>query len=405
VRLAYFTNTYPRATDTFIRREVLGLRKRGFEVFTYSVNKASANHDVDDEVISEKTNTKFILPTNIIALLLETMSLMFKSPRRFFSAVAVAFKTAKPGLKGALLQIAYFLEAVALIQMLKKDKVEHIHNHFGDNSGNVTLFASLLSNIPFSISIHGPHVFFDAKDWALAEKARRAAFFACIGHFCKSQLMLYTDIKSWDKFHIIRCGIDPQKFAYRRPSRKAKQLLYVGRLDAEKGVPILFSSLQLLNEQHYEVELVLLGDGADRAYLENLARELNIQNQVIFKGFVNQSTIAKCLYDCDIFVLPSFAEGIPVSFMEAMCVGVPVVATNVGGVSELVKNRETGLIVHASDKTGLANAIAEYIDNDDLCLRVSEAGHAFVIREFNIEDQVDKLADLFNTYRVNSNDN
>ena len=404
MRLAYFTNTYPRATDTFIRREVLGLGRRGFEVFTYSVNKAGANHDVDDEVISEKAKTKFILPAKIVELFLQMVSLMVKSPGRFFSTVAVALRTTKPGLKGFFLQIAYFLEAVSLAQMLKKDNIEHIHNHFGDNSGNVTLFASLLTLIPFSISIHGPHVFFDAKDWALAEKARRAQFFACIGHFCKSQLMLYTDIHSWDKFHIIRCGIDPQKFAYRKPGRKAKQLLYVGRLDAEKGVPILFSSIQLLNEMQYDIELVLLGDGADRAYLENLASELDIQKQVVFKGFVNQSTIAKCLYDCDIFVLPSFAEGIPVSFMEAMCVGVPIVATNVGGVTELVRNRETGLIVHASDKKGLADAIAEYIDNEDLCLRVSEAGHAFVMQEFNIEDQVDKLASLFTSYRVRAND-
>lgn len=395
MKLAYFTNTYPRATDTFIRREVIGLRKRGFDVKTYSVKKSGASHDVDEEVIQEKAQTTFILPANPAALLAHTIQLLFNQPRKFLKCLGLAFTCARPGIRGHLLQLAYFLEAIELAHYLKKDGIQHVHNHFGDNSGSVTLFASRLSGIPFSISIHGPHIFFDALYWSLDVKAKYARFIACIGHFCRSQLMLYTEQQDWEKFTIIRCGIDAQRFQYRPPSASKHQLLYVGRLDAEKGLPILFQSLNHLKSIGYDFRVVLLGDGADRATLEQQARDLGIFDMLDFRGFVDQDAIAQALIESDIFVLPSFAEGIPVSFMEAMAVGVPVVATRVAGVSELIEDEKTGLLAHASDPKSLASAIQRYFDEPELCQRVAMQGHEKVLSEFNIEDQVEKLAGLF----------
>lgn len=395
MKLAYFTNTYPRATDTFIRREVIGLRKRGFDVLTYSVHKPGANHDVDEQVISEKQSTHYLFPLNIVSLFIGLVFFLFTRPKDLFKTLKVAYQTKRPGIKGFFLQLAYFAEAILLARQALKDQIDHLHNHFGDNSGNVTLFASLLSNIPFSISIHGPHIFFDAIYWALDVKTKYAAFICVIGAYCRSQMMLYTDVEDWHKFQIIRCGIDPELLSYSKPDKKIEKLLYVGRLDAEKGVPILFNSIQILNDLGHKLTLTLLGDGAARSYLEQLAVDYKIESQVEFKGFVNQDTIAKELRSSDLFVLPSFAEGIPVSFMEAMAVGVPVVGTNVAGVSELVINGETGLISHASDSADLAQCIKRYLDDPQLYLSVAEQARKKVETDFAIEDQVDKLATLF----------
>ncbi|MFL0810266.1 MAG: glycosyltransferase [Agarilytica sp.] len=395
MRIAYFTNTYPRATDTFIRREVIGLRQRGFDVLTYSVRQTGADHNVDEEVKQEKANTKYILPISPIGLLLLSFKMFFANPVRFIATKWLAFKTMRPGIKGYFLQVAYLLEAVALAKMLQDDKVEHLHNHLGDNSGNVTLFAAKLAGIPYSISIHGPHIFFDGLYWALDKKTEHAKFISCIGHFCTSQMMLYADKAYWSKFKIVRCGVDLNRLAYREPTGKAQKLVYVGRLDAEKGVPILFESLAELKRREVDVSLTLLGDGQDRGFLENLAVEMHIDDRVEFKGFVDQSTIAATLNESDIFVLPSFAEGIPVSLMEAMAIGIPVIATYVGGVAELVIDGETGQVVYPSDKMGLADAIQRYAEDQKYCLEVSRSARKKVENEFNIEDQVDKLAQHF----------
>ncbi|MFL0800334.1 MAG: glycosyltransferase family 4 protein [Agarilytica sp.] len=395
MRIAYFTNTYPRATDTFIRREVIGLRQRGFDVLTYSVRKTGSDHDVDNEVIQEKMNTQYLLPFNLLSLMLTGIGLFLSNPLLFIKTKILALKTARPGIKGHFLQIVYFLEAIALAKRLKKDKIDHLHNHLGDNSGNVTLFSAKLANIPFSISIHGPHIFFDGLHWALDKKTEHSKFISCIGHFCTSQMMLYSDKAHWSKFKIVRCGVDLNQFEFNAPERKATKLVYVGRLSAEKGVPILFESLNLLKAQNIEVELTLLGDGEDRSFLEDLAREMNVDDRVIFGGFVDQETIASTLRASDIFVLPSFAEGIPVALMEAMAIGIPVIATYVGGITELVIDGETGQVVSPSDPTSLADAIARYADDQSFCKRIATQARAKVEEDFNIEDQVDKLATLF----------
>jgi glycosyltransferase involved in cell wall biosynthesis len=392
VRLAYFTNTYPRATDTFIRKEVIGLRERGFDVLTFSVRKAGAEHDVDDEIIKEKKNTTYLLPCSAFTLVASQLRAISSSPKLYLKTLFLAFKTSRPGIKGHFLQLIYFVEAILLADLVKEHQVEHLHNHLGDNSGTVTLLGAKFAGISYSISIHGPHIFFDGLHWALDIKTSQASFISCIGHFCKSQMMLYTNEQDWHKFQIVRCGIDPKQFSYREPSTTISKLIYVGRLSAEKGVPILFDSLKVLKSKGYRFELTLLGDGEARQSLEILAKEYNISQNLKFSGFVDQKTIADELSNSDIFVLPSFAEGIPVSLMEAMAMGVPVIASYVGGISELVVDKVTGQMVSPADVEGLANAIAYYIDNPDACKKISTNARDKVVAEFNIDDQVDKLA-------------
>ncbi len=394
MRLAYFTNTYPRATDTFIRREVIGLRERGFEVLTFSVRKTGSDHDVDNEVIAEKRNTHYLLPCSPLKLVKTHFKALTSKPGNYLKTLALAYKTSRPGIKGHALQLMYFLEAILLSQLVEEHQVEHLHNHLGDNSGTVTLLSAKFSNITYSISIHGPHIFFDGLHWALDAKTANSKFISCIGHFCKSQMMLYSNKEDWDKFKIIRCGINPEQFSFREPSDQVKKLVYVGRLSAEKGVPVLFESLAQLKQQGYHFELTLLGDGEDRQRLESSAEQFQLTDSVIFKGFVDQKTIADTLNASDIFVLPSFAEGIPVALMEAMAMGVPVIATYVGGVTELVIDKVTGQVVYPSDKNGLANAIAYYLDNPDACKTIAHNARQKVVEEFNIDDQVDKLAKL-----------
>ncbi len=394
MRLAYFTNTYPRATDTFIRREVIGLRKRGFDVLTFSVRKTGSDHDVDAEVIDEKANTTYLLPCSPLHLFTTHIKALIGNPSGYAKTLLLALKTSRPGIKGHALQLIYFAEAILLAKLVKQHRVEHLHNHLGDNSGTVTLLSATFAKITYSISIHGPHIFFDGLHWALDVKTQRAKFIACIGHFCSSQMMLYTQRQDWHKLHIVRCGIDPQQFDFKAPTGTAKKLVYVGRLSGEKGVPVLLDSLVDLKQRNYDFHLTLIGDGEDRQRLEQLTREYQLDAQIDFAGFVDQTTIANTLAASDIFVLPSFAEGIPVALMEAMARGVPVIATYVGGIAELITDKLTGQLVYPADKVGLSQAIAYYIDNPQACTAIAKQAREKVVNEFAIDQQVDKLAQL-----------
>jgi glycosyltransferase involved in cell wall biosynthesis len=257
------------------------------------------------------------------------------------------------------------------------------------------MLASQLTGVPFSISIHGPHIFFEGFSWALDRKAELASFIACIGHFCVSQMMLYAGAQHFDKFRIVRCGIRPAEFPYRPPGGEVRKLLFVGRLSGEKGLPFLLRAVAELNRQGHELEIELMGDGEERPALEALAAELGIAGRVRFRGFVDRDTIISGLAASDLFILPSFAEGIPVALMEAMAIGVPVIATRVGGVSELVIDGETGRTVAPASADALSEAILSYIENPALCADISRRARAKVEADFDIDEQVSRLESLF----------
>jgi colanic acid/amylovoran biosynthesis glycosyltransferase len=395
MRIAYFTSSYPRATDTFIRREVAGLRKLGIDVRTFAVRRSSAEHDVDQDILEEKRRTRYLLPAGPLLLLLRNLSALARAPGRYFSAVALAAGTAAPGLRARIFQFIYFQEGVLLAAELEKQGITHLHNHLGDSSGTIAMLAGRLSGIPYSITVHGPHLFFEPTRWALREKLRHSAFIVCISQFCRSQMMLYSDYRDWDRLQIVHCGVDVDRARRVVVSPAATRLLYVGRLAAEKGLTVLLRSLRMLADRGLTLDVTLIGDGEDRRALEDLAQRLGLSERVEFAGYLSQEQIKIRLQHSDLFVLPSFAEGVPVSLMEAMAAGVPVLATFVGGVVELVEPEKTGLVVSPGDALALSNAIGRYLEDPQLRARLAAAAIEKVASEFNLDTEIAALAGVF----------
>lgn len=393
--IAYITGCYPRATDTFIQREVIGLRGLGWEVKTFSVRQSDASHDVSDFIRAEKLATHYLLPLPWFRLLVMNMRFLFRQPRRYMRTLALAQRTRRPGLKGWLYNMAYFQEAVALAHALRLQGIQHLHNHLGDASGTVTMLAAELAIVGYSITVHGPHLFFDPLHWALPEKLRHSRFVVCISHYCQSQLMLFTRPDDWSRLAIVHCGVASDQYAVQAARRAASRLLYVGRLAAEKGLLILLDSLQQLRNMQVPVQLTLVGDGEDRNLLQGRVAQLGLSDVVQFAGFANEAGVREHLRDADVFVLPSFAEGVPVSLMEAMACGVPVVSTYVGGINELVVPDETGLLVPASDALSLARALAQLLMNRKLREKLARNGRAHVEKHYHLGRQVQQLSDLF----------
>jgi glycosyltransferase involved in cell wall biosynthesis len=218
--------------------------------------------------------------------------------------------------------------------------------------------------------------------------------------------MLFSDPKDWHKLHIVHCGIDVESYKFSEASESSPQdvvkLLYVGRLAAEKGVPVLLNSLIALKNEGYQFHLTLLGDGPERASLEAEVKRHDLESMVFFGGFASQETVRKTLQHSDVFILPSFAEGVPVSLMEAMACGVPVIGTNVGGVTELIEHNVSGLVVAPSDEIALKNALSSYLNSQSLRERVKLAARKVVETSFNLEIEVAKLQKLIEKYQESS---
>ena len=250
------------------------------------------------------------------------------------------------------------------------------------------MLAAELANITFSFTTHGPYIFFEPHRWRLDAKIAKSLFVSCISHFCRSQGMLLSNPDHWDKLHIVHCGVDPSEFRPVTHNRAGRHLLYVGRLAAAKGLPVLFDSLMTLKDRHPDILLTVVGDGSDRPQLEARAKDLEICEQVRFVGYKSRVEVRQYLQESDMLVLPSFAEGVPVVLMEAMAAGLPVVTTRIAGIGELVDDGESGFLVPPGDAIAMGDRISMLLEDNQLRSRMGAKGRVKVAEEFNIDREV-----------------
>jgi glycosyltransferase involved in cell wall biosynthesis len=399
-RVAYLTGEYPRATDTWIQREVASLRELGVSVDTFSVRDPGPAHEVGPEQVEARASTTYLLPATPTSIVGAHIGLMLRSPRRYVRGLRLAWSTRRPGIRGLAYQLAYFAEAGLLARQLRARKIEHLHNHFGDSSCSVSMLTSELSGVPFSFTLHGPGIFFEAHTWRLDEKLSRASFCACISYFCRSQAAIFAPQQRWDRLHIVHCGIEPERYEPSAHLGDPPRLLFVGRIAKVKGVAVLLEAMSKLSETHPVLQLDIVGDGPDRPEMERNVAELGLSDRVTFLGYRSQAEVAELLETTDVFVLPSFAEGVPVTLMEAMGAAVPVVTTQVGGITELVVDGETGFIVRPGDPDVLADRIARLVDDPELRRRMGRRGREVVEADFTNRTEASRLKSLFEHSRA-----
>ena len=397
MRIAYLTGEYPKVSHTFIAREIAALRAQGVEVVTCTVRRAPDRDVVGADQIAERRATFCILeaarsPLHLIAA---HAGVLRRAPGRWLAALRLAWRTRPPGAKAGLWQVFYFLEAAVLARHLREEGATHLHNHFANSSCSVAMLTAEMSGLPFSFTMHGPAIFFEPQWWRIDEKIARAGFVACISHFCRSQAMLFSDPAHWDRLRIVHCGVDLARYGNRPRDAFGKRVLFVGRLDAVKGVPLLLQAFAAQRSAHPDARLTVVGDGPARAALEAQAAALGIAEATLFAGYRAQDEVAALLEEADMLVLPSFAEGVPVVLMEAMASRIPVIASQVAGVPELVEDGVSGFVVPPGDVGALGQRLGTLLADGALCARMGHAGRAKVEADYRIGPEAAWLATLF----------
>lgn len=160
----------------------------------------------------------------------------------------------------------------------------------------------------------------------------------CISQFARGQLMRISAPLDWAKFQVCRLGVDPRQFTFVAP---AEGQSHIRMLTPAKGQVLLVQACAQLRDTGLDFSVTLVGDGPDRARVEQAIAELDLQQHVKLAGSLTQDGVRHALAQSDIFVLPSLAEGIPVVLMEAMSSGVPCVSTPVNGIPELIEHGRT----------------------------------------------------------------
>ena len=404
IRIAYLVSTYPAVSHTFVLREVKKLRRANFDIRMASINSPDrAASGLTSEEQDESSTTFYVKREGIRGSLRAHLAVLVKSPKSYFTGLWFALRLAGTDLRRLIFAVFYFVEAVILGRWMESRGLRHLHVHFANAASTVGLIASRIFPIGFSLTVHGPDEFYDAPGLRLAEKMAGATFACCIGQFARSQLMKVSAPAQWNKFEIGPLGVDPLLFVP-QPFRclpDTIQILCVGRLVPSKGQYILLAAVERLVRSHANVRLRLVGDGPDRERLERAIASKGLGRCVTLEGSVNQDHIRDYYRQADIFVLPSFAEGIPVVLMEAMAMEVPCISTFVAGIPELVRNEIDGILIPPSDEQALAFSIGRLIEDPNLRRRLGAAGRQRVIEKYDLDRNVARLAEIF-TDRIGS---
>ncbi len=365
VRLGFLTSVYTKQSHTFMRQEVARLRDLGWDVQTFSIRRAPESEMVDEEVRREHERTEYVLDAGAFRMVVAAIREVFRSPLQFFATVGVMWRVRTPGLKGHVWPLLYLVEACYLARLLRARGVEHLHNHLGRNSAVVAMLASSLTNIPYSLTIHGPTEFDEPGTLALGLKIHRSAFTVAISDYGRSQLCRWTSLADWPKIHVVHCGVSRAfRDAVPPPLPDAPRLVSVGRLAEQKGQLVLVEAVALLRDRGVDFQLEIVGDGPMRGEIERRISALGLANHVHLAGWRDSAGVRQAMVDSRLFVLPSFAEGLPVVLMESLALGRPVVSTYVAGIPELVRPGREGWLVPPGSAVALAEALTEALATD-----------------------------------------
>lgn len=398
--VAYLTSQYPALSHTFIEREVRAVRAAGVDVATFSVRPCPPE-DLKSAAMLEDAETTPTLRGSSLSTWAEAHArLARRNPRVLAAGLRRALASGPRTPKGRTWQLFYLAEAVLLYERLRERGITHVHAHFANVACDVARLVTHLgrtedgpdSDWRWSFTMHGPTEFEAVDAFDLPAKVRSADGVSCISDFCRSQLMRFVEPEHWGKLDVVRMSVDAGRYhptpqtgdaaaAPESPDRPLR-LLYVGRLVPEKGSPVLLDALRRLADAGVPTHTRIVGAGHLHDSLAATIAETGLTSQVELVGPVGQDHLPDLYRDSDVFVLPSFSEGLPVVLMEAMATGIPVVTTQIAAVTEMVTDGVHGRVVPPGRADLLADALTDLARDPARRIEMGRAGRETVLAEF-----------------------
>jgi glycosyltransferase involved in cell wall biosynthesis len=286
----------------------------------------------------------------------------------------------------------------------QRAKVRHIHAHFVNAPAEVAHFASLMSGIPFSVTAHAKDLYLTPKR-VLRRHAEAAMFVATCTGYNARYLTAVIGPEYRHKIQLVYHGVDLSTFTDVREPESADSkppyfLLSVGRLVPKKGHDDLIAACGMLRDAQHEFRCMIVGAGPEQEALQGLIDRLDLGSRVTLAGPMTHAKLVMLYRQADLFALaPRIAEngdrdGIPNVIAEAMASGVPVVSTHVSGIPELVRDRQTGLLVPPGDAKALASAIARLMLDPERAARLARAARGVMQQEFDLWTTTTRLHSL-----------
>lgn len=384
VKLGMLIPEFPTQTHIFFWREIQVLREMGVEVHIVSTKRPNepCPHDFARAAASE---THYIFPPHKSAIAKGMLA-----PIDVGRSIAY-ITSLSGGLSHKTRALGYLLCAMDLADYARRHQLDHIHAHSCADAAHIVAMAHLLSDVPYSLHLHGDLPVY-GKDHM--QKMARAAFVAAAARPMQRQLTELASVAE-ENTYTMWMGVDTSRF---QPSEKTRpdsalHLVSIGRLHLCKGHRYTFKAIRKLIDEGANIRYTVAGAGPHQKEIATSVMEENLGEHVSLIGSLGESQVRELLVSADAFVLSSIGlgEASPVAVMEAMAAGVPVVSSIIGGTPDMIDDGVDGLLVQQEDVDGLASAFRRLLEDSDFRRKLGVAARKRACEQFDVHVTSRKL--------------
>ncbi len=402
MKIGYFIPEFPGQTHAFFWREMLALQELGVKPDVVSTRQPKAGIAAHEWAISSAARTTYLVPFRITMFVAACLEILRVGPAGWMRVAQAFFAASDLSLSERFRTLPLVFMGAVLARLARQRGWQQIHVHSCATAANVAMFANRLSGVRYSLTLHGP-----LKDYGPNQnnKWRHASAAVVITRQLLREVHDQLDGNLPGKLRIAPMGVQVERFirtiSY-DPCAKDQTVRIVscGRLNVCKGHDDLIRAVAILKHRGIIAELRIAGTTDNEASkyrkeLRDLARVHGVASQVHFLGSLSEDEVRKNLSEAHVFALASLAEPLGVAIMEAMAMGVPVVVTRGGGVTELVRDEQDGILVDVRAPAQIADAVQRLLNNPGEARAFGNAARQRIKRAFHHRISAETLAETF----------
>jgi glycosyltransferase involved in cell wall biosynthesis len=387
--------------EEFLTEELMETLAQGLQsvIFPRSASAVLVNSDAS-ALVGRSIRTPLINWRGVAALVRKSIT----RPLKMIEIVAAILRDSQ-NFSNIVKNLVVLPKAAELSVLIDGMPGIHLHAYWASTAATITFVAAELSGVSWSFSCHRGDIKLNNM---LEVKVKRAAFVRTISEYGRQWILRSAHAEDSHKTHVIHLGV--KSVVEYTPNAHRERNLIVFATPASfypvKGHKYLIEACRILADERADFRVELIGRGPLKAEIDGLIGTLGLQKQVLANGSVDHAELLKKYAGgwVDAVILPSITtdqgehEGIPVSLMEAMAHGLPVIATDSGSISELV-NKENGILVAEKDSAALAKAMRQFLESEQLRQKLGEEGRRTIAREFSVTESSARFIHLIRNAR------
>lgn len=397
MKIGYLVPEFPSQTHIFFWREVLALRRLGESIVLLSTRRPPSQACRHEFAPSARAETRYLFPPRLSTL----RRWAFEGSPGLFPALAYRNQLKRAGAKDRARQYILLLCAIDLAMWAREHRIDHIHGHSCADAAHILALARRAGGPAFSLTLHGD---LDVYGTDHQLKMAEAAFICTVGDHLRQQVVKQANVPS-DRVLVTCMGVDTSRLkrlgGERSYQKGSLNLVTVARLHPAKGHLYALGAIRRAIDLGLNIRYTIAGEGPFRDAIVSRIHELGLDGNISLTGTLAENDVFELLSQADAFVLPStgLGEAWPVSVMEAMSAGLPVIASIIGATPQMITSAVDGLLVPQEDEESLLHGITLLARDIETRQRIGQAARLTAARCFDVVTTATKLRDAIHASR------